>query len=366
MTVTTSSFERIALAVHKMDATSLEGLNAQGQSRRIVATDLVAADRDDVALALAPGLILHVGGGFELPGEPSALGDGGMIWHNPQLGNLTIPLSAIRGIGKASDKPQLSRSTQDLVRLNNGDVLKGILASADAKRLVLQGDQGELPVDWSAVAEICLAETGPATSPAASPIAGAYRLSVRDGSVWPADGITLENDRFAIRLRGDTPVSLAPADVRSIEIEGGKITWLSRLTPAKADYTPFFQVSSARPAPYALLNSLRIGGEAFRSAVRVRPLSRLTYDIPPGTASFRARYAIAGNGPLADVTVRLRADDKVLYEQAHIKAATLSAPITADLSGVKTLILEVDYGANQDVQDDFLWLDPALVRAEAK
>ena len=30
------------------------------------------------------------------------------------------------------------------------------------------------------------------------------------------------------------------------------------------------------------------------------------------------------------------------------------------------LTLEVDYGANQDIQDDFLWLDPVLVRAESK
>ena len=78
------------------------------------------------------------------------------------------------------------------------------------------------------------------------------------------------------------------------------------------------------------------------------------------------KYAIAGNAPLADVTVRLRGDDKVLYEQSHVKAATISAPIITDLAGVKVLTLEVDYGANQDVQDDFLWLAPAFIRAEPK
>ena len=366
MAVTTSTFERVLLSVHRIGDAGLEGVDARGQARRIAAADLVAADRDEVALAVAPGLMLHVSGGFELPGEPTGLGDGGMVWHHPQLGELTIPLSTIRGIGKTADKPQLARSTQDLVRLNNGDILKGILASADAKRLVLQGDQGELPVDWSAVTEICLADTGAATNPAAPGITGSYRLGLRDGAVWPVESLTLENDQFAARLRGGATVSLAPAEVRSLEVEVGKIIWLARRTPLKADYTPFFQVSSARPAAYTLLNSLRFGGETFRSAMRVRPLSRLTYDIPAGTASFRTRYAIAGNAPLADVTVRLRGDDKVLYEQSHVKAAAISAPIITDLAGVKVLTLEVDYGANQDVQDDFLWLAPAFIRAEPK
>ena len=366
MAVTTSTFERVPLNVHTIGDAGLEGVDARGQSRRIAAADLVAADREGVALAFAPGLTLHVSGGFELPGEPAGLGDDGMVWHHPQLGERTIPLSAIRGIGKTGDKAQLARSTQDVVRLNNGDILKGILASADAKRLVLQGDQGELPVDWSAVAEICLAETGAATSPAAPGIAGGYRLGLRDGAVWPVEAITLENDQFAVRLRGGVTVSLAPAEVRSLEAEGGKITWLARRTPAKADYTPFFQVSAARPAAYTLLNSLRFGSDTFRSAIRVRPLSRLTYDIPAGTASVRARYAIAGSAPLADVTVRVRGDDKLLYEQAHVKSGTISPRITVDLAGVKVLTLEVDYGANQDVQDDFLWLDPAWVRAELK
>lgn len=366
MAVTTSTFERVLLSVHTIGDAGLEGVDARGQARRIAAADLVAADREDVALAPAPGLILHVNGGFELPGEPAGLGDGGIVWQSRQLGERTIPLSAIRGIGKTGDKPQLARSTQDVVRLNNGDILKGILASADAKRLILQGDQGELPVDWSAVAEVCLAETGTATSPAAAGITGAYRLGLRDGSVWPVEAITLENDQFAVRLRGGATVGLAPAEVRSVEVEGGKITWLARRTPAKADYTPFFQVSATRPAAYTLLSSLRVGSDTFRSAIRVRPLSRLTYEIPAGTASFRSRYAIAGSAPLADVTVRVRGDDKLLYERAHVKSASLSPPITADLAGVKVLTLEVDYGANQDVQDDFLWLDPAWVCAELK
>jgi hypothetical protein len=366
MAVTTSAFERVPLTVHSIGDAGIEGVDARGQSRHISLADLVAADRDDVALALAPGLILHVNGGFELPGEPAGLTDGGVVWHNPQLGELTIPLSAIRGIGKTGDKPQVTRSTQDVIRLNNGDLLKGILASANARTLTLQGDQGDVPVDWSNVAEISLAETGPATSPSAFAVGGHYRLGLRDGSIWPADGVTLENDRFAVRLRGGAVVNLASADIRSMEVEGGKITWLTRRSPAKADYTPFFQVSPARPAAYAMLNSLRVGGDAFRSAIRVRPLSRLAYDVPPDTASFRARYAIAGSAPLADVTVRVRGDEKVLYEQVHVKSGILSPPITADLAGIKVLILEVDYGANQDVQDDFLWLDPAFLRTEPK
>lgn len=364
MTVTTSSFERVPLSVHKISPTEIEAVDARGQARQIALADVVAADRDDLAMTSSTGLVLHVAGGLELPGEPAGLSEAGITWHNAVLGNLTVPLATITGIGKGGERPQLARSPQDVVRLANGDVLKGILASADGRKLVLQGDQGELAVEWSAVAELSLAETtGPATAASHPGTAGqGFRISLRDGTVWVVPALTMEGDQFKAALSDGRSMSIAPAELRSLETEAGKVMWLIRQTPLAAEYAPFFSVSDVKPAAYAAMSAVQAGGQSFRSALRVRPLSRLTYAVPAGVGVLRTRYMVAGNGVLADVTVRLRLDQKVVYEQTAVKAGALSAPVIVSVAGGKAITLEVDYGANQDVQDTLLWLDPAWIR----
>ena len=68
-----------------------------------------------------------------------------------------------------------------------------------------------------------------------------------------------------------------------------------------------------------------------------------------GLATNRKRLAelkdaeTAGNGR-ADVTVRIKLDDKVVHEREHFHAGELSPPVVVDLNGATSLTLEVDFG----------------------
>jgi hypothetical protein len=77
----------------------------------------------------------------------------------------------------------------------------------------------------------------------------------------------------------------------------------------------------------------------------------------------RTQYAIEpDDAPYANVTVRIKLDGKVVHERMDFAAGELSPVITLDTGGARTLTLEVDYGKNADVQDRFLWIEPALLR----
>ena len=74
------------------------------------------------------------------------------------------------------------------------------------------------------------------------------------------------------------------------------------------------------------------------------------------------QYAVDDRLARADMTVRIKLDDKVVHEKQAVRAGALSPVIVADLAGAKRLTLEVDYGGGTDVQDRLVWLEPALLR----
>jgi hypothetical protein len=70
-------------------------------------------------------------------------------------------------------------------------------------------------------------------------------------------------------------------------------------------------------------------------------------------------------GAYADVTVRIKLDDKVVHERKDFVAGEISPLVVVPIRGAKTLTLEVDFGGNYNVQDHLNWIEPALVKSSA-
>src|SRR5438552_14085342 len=91
----------------------------------------------------------------------------------------------------------------------------------------------------------------------------------------------------------------------------------------------------------------------------------IDYALGGSYEAMRTQYAIAQDEKrqYADVTVRIKLDGKVVHEQEHLKADFLAPMVLVDLpKSAKVLTLEVDYGAANDTQDRFNWIEPALLR----
>jgi hypothetical protein len=64
--------------------------------------------------------------------------------------------------------------------------------------------------------------------------------------------------------------------------------------------------------------------------------------------------------------VRIVGDGKTLFDRPEARGDQPPEEFDVDVSGVKTLSLEVDFGRGQDVGDRVVWANPRLLRAEVK
>jgi hypothetical protein len=108
---------------------------------------------------------------------------------------------------------------------------------------------------------------------------------------------------------------------------------------------------------------IHIAEKTYPHSIGAHAYSRLVYALDPAYNTFRTEYAIDGNLPYANVTIRIKLDDKLAHEQKDVTANTPLKPVVLDVTGAKQLTLEVDYGRTYDVQDRVNWIEPALLKS---
>lgn len=325
--------------------------------------------------------------GQRIGGMPIQIQDESLYVQTPFLGSILIPLSQLDGFGPAAD-PGVAPAdrTQDMIRLKNGDVVRGVLSNivpgadnvplpgasatpipgAHESKLYphlvkLQDDAGkttDVPMD--AIRFIYLAQTAEP-----KPLAATHRVTFCDGSVLNVSQLTSHvPGQIAMHILGqpaETSVSLNL--MQAIEPIDGPAKWLNRLWPQSDQQVPYLGVAfptqtdrSADGLP------LLLNGKPVAHGLGVHSHSTLVYSIDAKYTAFRAQYAIASRFPMANVTVRIRLDDRLVYEKEDVTSKLPAQTILLPLDGAKTLTLEVDYGKNLDVQDSLDWIEPALLK----
>jgi hypothetical protein len=154
------------------------------------------------------------------------------------------------------------------------------------------------------------------------------------------------------------------AGVVSIEQVNGPVVWLSSKPPVENVQTPFLD----RPAPARMNRTvlgelIRFGGRTYERGIGVHAYSRLAWEFDAARyKAFRAQYALDGQLPYANVTVRIKLDERVAHEVKDFRAGAISPLVVLDTRGAKRITLEVDWGDTYDVQDRFNWIEPALLK----
>ena len=167
----------------------------------------------------------------------------------------------------------------------------------------------------------------------------------------------------AEKLEWKTPTGLtvrrAAEQVANIDFSRGKIVFLSDLKPESAVYTPYFGMDKELPARAELFRPrqdqtleskpLRLAGKPYPKGLAMHARTEMKYDLP---GKFRKLQAVAGIDddfrPRGNARLVLRGDDKVLLETT-ILGADPPKPIDVDLTGVRRLVVLVDYGDELDV-----------------
>ncbi len=359
-TLTTADFQKQTVTLQALDETGLTVVTQGGvQPVKVPREQFLAIDRTPAVDEQPGAMVLHLSGGGRLVGQPVRLEGDNIIWRTRSVGDVPASLRYAEGITR-SHQPlpsAMDPSPQDRVHLANGDTLQGIVADVADASLILQIGADAVPVPLESIEWLHFAETGERAASQAG-----FQLRLTDGSIVSAPAVRVENNQLEIELAGEVR-RLPLSSVTAIEQVNGPVMWLSDQPPVEAKQTPFL----GDPLPARFNTTLdgrpvRLGNHRISKAIAVHSQSVLTWNLPQGYQRFRTQYAIDGDLPHANVTVRIRLDGRIVHEQEDITAGPPGPVVEVDLGDARQITLEVDYGRTYDVQDRLIWIEPALLR----
>jgi hypothetical protein len=367
--LTTADFHTQPAVLRALSSDGLHVILPDSAAEHVIPFDqFVSAQRPLSDQPAAPKFTLLLAGGDRLVGQPGEVSGEKLIWISPSLGKVPASINRMVAIGRGDevalpDEPP----RQDVVTLVNGDSVAGVFTNFADNNVTIQTDAGPTPVPLPSIARIVFA----ATPSAVVSSDRAFRLRLNDGSIITAADATIDGDHLTLTLPGknQSPIQLPLSDLHSIEQLNGPVSWLSCRAPTENVQTPYIGGAPQWPARFDSAvdgSPLQFDGRRFDHGIGVHAYSRLTFAVDPQWTTFRTQYAIDSRrenpSTLADVTVRIKVDGKLVHEQTHVRQGVLSPVITVDLKDAKLLTLECDYGDAGDTQARLNWLQPALLR----
>jgi len=289
--------------------------------------------------------------------------DDRIIVRNALVGPLEWSIDAIRLIELATDlrSPPRAAPDSDRIRLANGDVVEGIIEQTAPEGLVIQATEGgeTRTLEWTVIESVDFAN--PPTAPSEE---SAALLRLIDGTCLRAARIDWKPDAVVAVLHGDRVIRIPTTALRAIEPPGKRRVWLSDLDPVAFEHRPklgpTFELGrdtacNGRP--------LRADGRPYDRGLGLHSACRTEWKLDRGFQRLVAAVAIDDSaGPLADATLRISLDGSEVARFDHLRHRERPRRIDLDLSKANTLLIEVDYGENADVQDRVDLLDAALIR----
>jgi hypothetical protein len=365
-TVTTADFRTESVLVRGIGPDGVRVADtASGPVRTIRFEQFVSAKRFAPVPATAPAFTVALVGGDRLTGTPTAVSGEDLAWQNPLLGSIPVSLDHLVALGRGRDVIVPEKAPeQDLVTLANGDTVTGVFSDLAGGKVKVQVNNQMTDVPLADVARIAFA-----TPPGSVVSAGKFRVRLADRSVLTVADLSLDDNKFKLTLPGKTAkrVTISANDVTGVELLNGPVQWLSSMVPAEAVQTPYLSHAPAWPAKFDSAvdgSPMSFDGRTSDHGIGVHSYSRLVFSVDPRWKYFRTQFAIDSrrDNPktLADVTVRIKLDDKVVLEQTHVHVGAPAKAAVIELGDAKTITLECDYGPFGDTQGHLDWIEPAL------
>jgi len=361
-TLTTADFNTQSVNLVSINDTSINTLGADGSGASVALENLLVLQHLQTSPLMAPKMTFILTHDDRVTGEAIELQGESLRIKSAPLGEVSVPLGKIIAMVRTGTPlGQLPESrTEDLVTLANGDAVAGIISGLSGASVTIQPSGGEVTV----IAMETVSRIVFASITAESPDdAKAFRVTLSDGTSITTPSVAVDGKRLHVNAF-NAKQSITLAAVRSIEQVNGPVVWTSSLIPDEEIQTPYHgeRDRPSRRDTSVQNQPIRIGTQSFARGIGVHSYSRLTYAINPSFKVFRTRYAIDGEVPWADVTVRIMVDETLVHEQKGVRAGKFFPLVSAKVDGAKKLTLEVDYGENYDVQDRFNWIEAAFLR----
>jgi len=314
-----------------------------------VAGTVAAADGDALRLRLA------------LAGAPEQL--------------VRVPLSSLRAVwlttppADEADPEWLSAPRKrDLFLARNGDSAAGALTAIDpaGNAVRYQADGKDRQLELSKLAVVGFNTD---LARARRPKGPYYRLTLADGTRLNAQSVTFDGRTWTAITPFKDTVRVPADQLVAVDVEQGKVSFLSDLKPVKYQYQTFDgeQVSwSADRCVTGRAMTLKTpAGEAtFDRGVGLHAECTIAYSLAAKYRRFEALVGLdARSGARGDATLAVLVDGKEQPLANGGKLTNASGPIAVrvDVTGAKELTVVIRCGAGGHVQDHVNLADARLV-----
>jgi hypothetical protein len=256
----------------------------------------------------------------------------------------------------------VTRSTTDTITLDDKKgnllplpgVLKGL--SADKVALQFEGDERQAERAGLRVLEFAALPDKP------SPPQG-YLVGI-DGSIVPFASVSLADGQLAVTGQGASYEGAKIESVAEIRFVSTRTVNLSDSKPAAVEQSGMFDlVFPYRTDQSAAGTPLRLGGMIYSHGLGLHSRCRLSYNLD---GKYVALAGLAGIDDIAagkgNAELRIIGDERELARMALI-GLEQPLPIRCDLTGVKELVILVDFGLDHvDVGDHVDLVDMRLIK----
>jgi hypothetical protein len=319
-------------------------------------------------------------------GTRKASADGKIAVTSKSLGELKFGINTIFSYYCADNLPNEKRQLtwnklieldsraedDDIVFLTNSDQVTGVLDTVGEKEVIVKNaetNEAFPPFPWEQVCGFTLAKSqGKKFQPVDKFMAV---VLCADGT--KVSGFIKEIAGGKMKLEFEPGIIVEPNvceiamdQVVKISFKNGRIVYLSDLTPAKVEETPFFGLSFPFKKDKSVVGGrpLTVRGKVYAKGFGVHSKSVMTFNLEKKYDRF---ICVAGlddeaNGQ-GNVIFRITVDgQKVFEKEATGKSDPI--PVEIDVKGKDAIILEVDFGKDMHVMDRFDWADALLIKAE--
>jgi uncharacterized GH25 family protein len=177
-------------------------------------------------------------------------------------------------------------------------------------------------------------------------------------------GLT-KDTAVATMIWGDE-VKLPVKQIAKIRAANGRVVYLSDLKPTQVEQVPYFDRMLGFRVDKSLNGKpLQLSEGPVAKGIAVHSRTVLHYDLGGQFDEFRCKLGFQQpEGKLGQADIRVLGDGKAIFEKADAKGDQPSSDVNVKVNGVKELVLEVDFGKNQDVGDRVVWGNARLLRAQ--
>ncbi|HIF40703.1 MAG TPA: hypothetical protein EYQ74_06355 [Planctomycetes bacterium] len=253
------------------------------------------------------------------------------------------------------------------------DRIDGLVDGFEPDGIRFQGRFGLKTHSWKEVVAVFVEQLdAPTANPASSPVV----VDLRGGGRLGGDLGTVGAGGLEITTAAGTGLRIPLPLVREVMSADGSFQFLSDLSPSDRGPSDLFGGSEGLGMRYPVQvdrnyagRILRTGGRAFARGLGVHAPSRLTWELDGSWKSLRLEAGLddsaLGGAYQGSVIFRVHVDGEERWASPVVRGgqSPLRVP-TVDLTGARSLVLEVDPATEAFFCDRANWLRPVLVRAQ--